>query len=125
MIVEVEFNDIALADADEGTGDAAAVGPEGVFDPVGELGHEFAHLEVHDHPGRILAAEGWRHVRRGRQDRLLHRHVQHLHRQEDRPLGVRRTFGGTHDRGGGQRGGQNQAGQDKGGEFSEWIHDEG
>jgi hypothetical protein len=118
VVVQVELDHVALADADERAGDAAAVGPEGVFDAVGQAAHDLEHLQVDDDARRILAVDRRRHVRRGGEDRLLHRHVQHLGREDDGPLEIGRALTGEAQR----RGQCETGGEDAGGNFAVLVH---
>jgi hypothetical protein len=93
VVVQVELDDIALAYADERSRDAAAVGPEGVFDAVGQAADDLKHLEVDDDARRILAGDRRRHMRRRSKDRLLDWHIGDLGGQDDGALDVRRALG--------------------------------
>ena len=62
MIVEMEFDEIAFADADEFAGDAATEGPESVIDAVGEAPAQFAYFQVNDDFGGVIAMDRRRYA---------------------------------------------------------------
>ena len=64
MIVEMQLDLVALADADELARHLAAEGPEGIADAVGEPAFDSLHFEMHDHLGRVVAMDRRRHIRR-------------------------------------------------------------
>ena len=74
MIVEMELDFVALADADELAGHVAAESPEGVTHAVGKPPLELADLQMDDDLGRVIAMDRRRNVRRVRQHRGLFAH---------------------------------------------------
>ena len=84
-------------------GHAAAVGPEGVFDPVGEALHDLADLEVDDDARGVFALDRRGHVGRGGEDGLLDRHRLESGRENDRALGGTGSLGAEDGHGGEQQ----------------------
>ena len=64
VVVEVELDEVALADADELARDLAAKGPERVANTVGDRHLDFRDLETDDHLRRVLPGDRRRHGRR-------------------------------------------------------------
>src|SRR3954466_15116438 len=88
----MELNHIALADANERAGHRAAIGPEGIFDAVGELADNFPYLEIYHDPGGKLARDWRRHVRWRSENSLLNGKRENFRREYHRSLGVGGTF---------------------------------
>jgi hypothetical protein len=64
VIVEMHFDEVTLADADELARHVAAEGPEGIAHAVGEPPLQFADFQVNDDLGRMIAVDRRGHVRR-------------------------------------------------------------
>ena len=60
MIVQVKFDEVAFADANETSGNFAAEGPEKILDAIGKLFHDFLHFEFHDDLGGVGTLDGRR-----------------------------------------------------------------
>jgi hypothetical protein len=69
MIVEMHFDQIALAHPDEFARNLAAKSPEGLADAIGQPAFVFLDFEMDDHLGRVLPRNGGRKVGRVGQDR--------------------------------------------------------
>ena len=95
VILKVKLHDIALADADERAGHAAAVGPEGVFDAVGQPRDKLAHLEMHDDAGRVFARNRRRDLGRHGEHGILDWQRKHRGRENHRAFRGLRAFGGV------------------------------
>src|SRR5690606_18457907 len=75
VVLQREGDEVALADAYHGAGDAAAEGPEAVLDTVGKLHHLFGRLELNGDVSAVVAVHGRRGVRRVAKDAFDDRQV--------------------------------------------------
>ena len=71
VVVEMEFDQVPLADPNEFPWHLAAKGPEGIVYPRIQVLHDFTHLDLDDDLGRIIPRDRRRHERGIRQDRVL------------------------------------------------------
>ena len=72
VVVQVELDLVALANADESAGHMPAKGPEHIIHAVRQLPGDFLDFEVDHHFRCVLAGDRRRHVRRVRQHRRFH-----------------------------------------------------